>query len=129
MKKWLSIVAGGIFVLALFIFIVGSLWTGSDVRRYCKTAIRIYGNDCVSALSALVDDKSMPFRDRNNAVWALGQLGNSKALPYLTKYYTGVVANNENTDTTLSQRKISDAIRLIQGQINLTAIIWRHGIQ
>lgn len=129
MKKWIGILAIGILIIGFLIFIITSLWIGSDVRRYCKSAIKIYEGNCVSALSEMVDDTSMPFRDRNHAVWALGQLGNPKALSYITKYYTGKVPEKESLDTSLSQRKMTKAIKLMQGGVNLSAIIWRHGIK
>ncbi|KKR10992.1 MAG: hypothetical protein UT39_C0012G0014 [Candidatus Woesebacteria bacterium GW2011_GWA1_39_21] len=129
MKKWVSIGVGGIIFIAFLLYIITSLWIGSDVRRYCKSAIRIYGDGCVFALSEMLDDKSMPFRDRNHAIWALGQLADPKALPYLTKYYTGVIPEKESLDGALSQREISKAIRLAQGSLNITAIVWRHEIK
>lgn len=129
MKKWMWLVLLGIFIISLLIFIITSLWIGSDVRRYCKEAKKIYGGDCVFALSEMVDDRGMPYRDRNHAIWALGQMGDPKALPYLTKNYTGNIPNKENLDNALSQYEISKAMKLMQGGINLPAIIWRHGIK
>jgi hypothetical protein len=129
MKKLVGFIALGLFVVGLIIYIITSLWIGSDVRRYCKTAKKYYGGDCVSSLSEMVDDRSMPFKDRNTAIWALGQLGNSKALPYLTKYYTGVIPEKESINTGISQHEISKAISLIQGGLNISAVIWRHNIK
>jgi len=128
MKKLVGFIALGIFIIAFIIFIIASLWIGSDVRRYCKTAKKYYGGDCVSSLSQMVDDRSMPFTDRNRAIWALGQLGNTNALPYLTKYFTGI-PEKEPQNANLSQYEISKAISLIQGGLNIPAIVWRHNIK
>jgi hypothetical protein len=129
MKKLIGFIALGLFIISFLIYIITSLWIGSDVRRYCKTAKKYYGGDCVSSLSEMVDDRSMPFKERNNAIWSLGQLGDPKALNYLTKYYTAVVPGKESLDTGLSQREISKAISLIKGGVNISAIIWRHNIK
>ena len=129
MKKWVGIGLAGLVVIAVLIFIITSLWIGSDVRRYCKRARQIYGGGCFSALSEMVDDTGMPFRDRNHAIWSLGQLGNPKALTYLNKYYTGNIPKTENLDAGLSQYEMSKAMKLMQGGLNIGAIVWRHGIK
>ena len=129
MKKLIGIGILGIFIIGFILFLITSLWIGSDVRRYCKSAKRTYGGDCVSALSEMVDDTNMPFRDRNHAVWTLGQLGNPKALTYLNKYYTGRISETENLDLMLSQYEMTKAIKLMQGGLNLSTIVWRHGIK
>ena len=129
MQKWIRIGILGVFIIGLLIYLITSLWIGSDVRRYCKSAQKLYKGNCVYALSKLVDDKSMPFRDRNHAIWALGQLGNSEALTYLNKYYTGIVPEKESLDSGLSQYEMGKAIKLMQGGINISALVWRWGIK
>ena len=129
MKKLILIVLSGITVIGILLYLITSLWIGSDVRRYCKTAKKIYGGDCVTALSELLNDKTMPFRDRNNAVWALGQLGDTKALPYITKFYTGIIPEKESYENQISQHELEKALKLIQGGVNISAIIWRHNIK
>ena len=129
MKRVVGFIALGFFIIGFLIYIITSLWIGSDVRRFCKTAKKYYGGDCVSSLSEMVDDRGMPFKDRNHAIWALGQLGNPKALTYLTKYYTATIPEKESLETGLSQYEISKAIGLIQGGVNISAIIWRHNIK
>jgi hypothetical protein len=129
MKKWLGIGLLGLAVVGVLIFIITSLWTGSDVRRYCKNAKKIYQGDCVTVLSELVIDNSVPYRDRNHAIWALGQLGDRRGLTYITKFYTGKKQESISPDNELSQYEMGKAIRLMQGGLNITAIIWRHGVQ
>lgn len=129
MKKWIEIGALGVLIIGFIIFIITSLWIGSDVRRYCKTAKKYYEGNCVSVLTELVNDSSMPYRDRNHAIWALGQLGNSKALPFIIKHYTGNIPEKESIDVGLSQYEMLKAIKLIQGEPNLSAIVWRYGIK
>lgn len=129
MKKWAVVGSLGFILIGVIIFIITSLWIGSDVRRYCKSAKKIYTGDCVSALSEMVDDTSMPLRDRNHAIWALGQIGNPKALSYITKNYTGKTPEKESLDTKLSQYEMTKAIKLMQGGFNISAIVWRYNIK
>lgn len=129
MKKWIWIGILGTVVLGVLLFLIASLWIGSDVRRYCKTAKKYYDGNCVFALSEMVNDSSMPFKERNNAIWALGQLGDAKGLPYVTKLYRGVVTEKESFDKNISQYELGKAIKLMQGGLNLSAIVWRHNIQ
>lgn len=129
MKKWIGIGLLGLFIAGVIIFVITSLWIGSDVRRYCKTAKKRYPGTCVSALTEIVLDESMPYRDRNHAIWALGQLGDPKALTYLNKYNTGKITEKESIDTALSQYELTKAIKLMQGGLNLTALVWRYNIK
>lgn len=129
MKKWLKFVISGILIVGFIIFIIASLWIGSDVRKYCRDAKKVYEGDCVTVLSEMVDDKSMPPIYRNNAIWALGQLGDPKALTYLNKYYTGIIPEKEDPNKVLSQYEMSKAMKLMQGGINLPALVWRHNIK
>ncbi len=129
MKKYIGIGALGLVIIAFLIFIITSLWIGSDVRRYCNNAKKIYRGNCVSALTEMVNDVGMPFRDRNHAIWALGQLGDPKPLTYFNKYNTGKIPEKESLDNELSQYELAKAMKLMQGGLNLSALVWRHGIK
>lgn len=83
-----SALAIGMGVFLLF-FAVSAFWIGYEVRSQCRNATETYSGDCVAALVQLLDDEGNGFRERNNAIWALGQLGDSRALPALQRYYTG----------------------------------------
>jgi PBS lyase HEAT-like repeat len=127
MKKNLILITGiGISILFL-LFIITSVQIGMGVRNKCKLAQAIYSqNDCVDNLSLFLDDDSQTFRVRNSAIWALGQLGNSKALPILQKYYTGNIPKREPYDDGISQHELKKAINLSQGNFNITALVWRN---
>ncbi len=129
MKKITGYVLAAAILIGLLIFIITSLWIGSDVRRYCRSAVKQYGGDCVTALSEQLNDTGVPYTDRNHAIWALGQMGDPRGLTYITKYYTGIIGKNENPEKGLSQYEMAKAIKLMQGGLNLPAIVWRHGIK
>ncbi len=108
-------------------FVVGCLSIGSAVKERCQVAKSQYSGDCVGALTALLNDQSKDFRSRNSAIWALGQLGDSKALPVLKSYYTGNIPPRESLDNSLSQYELKKAINLASGGFNLTSLILHPG--
>ncbi len=120
----LYIGAIGISIFLLF-FVITCSWIGYEVKSQCQEAKREYGKNCVESLTILLDDEDKGFRARNDAVWALGQLGDSQALPVLQNYYTGNIPEREPLDKSISQYELKKAINLINGGINVTAFIWR----
>ncbi len=125
LKKISYLAAIGFSIFALF-FVITCTWIGFDVKDQCKIAQDKYQSDCVTSLSALVEDESMPFRQRNSAIWALGQLGDSKALPTLEKYYTGIIPAREALDQGISQYELQKAIKMAKGGLNLSKLFWSY---
>jgi hypothetical protein len=121
--KWRRIVAGGfVFLVVVYLCICWSI--GAGVRSISGTAFRTYSGDRVSALMALVESEQHTLRDRNRAIWALGQLGDARALSVLEKHYTGKPSDER---TGLSQYELKKAIVLCRGAVNISAPVWRHG--
>lgn len=117
----------GISIMLLF-FVIATVWIGHDVKAQCQLAKADYSGDCVQALVSLLKDEERGFKPRNHAIWALGQLGDSRSLPVLQKYYTGIIPDQESLDQTISQYELKKAINLTSGGRNITAIFWRYGI-
>lgn len=117
----------GISIFFLF-FVIACLWIGYEVKNQCQSAKREYGGDCVEALIKLLNDENKGFRARNDAIWALGQLGDSRALPVLQGYYTGKIPDREPLDKMISQYELKKAVNLTSGGFNISAFIWRNGI-
>jgi hypothetical protein len=127
-KDWLfywAVVGAGFFVL---FFLVSSTWIGYSVREKCLLAQGRYGGDCVEALMAHLEDESNPYGERNSAIWALGQLGDVRAVPTLRKYYTGNIPDRESWNGTISQYELKKAIKLAEGSLNVTAFVWRYDL-
>lgn len=124
LNKSLYLGAIGVSICALF-FVVCCTWIGYEVKSNCQDAKNKYGGDCVEALSATLNDESQSFATRNSAIWALGQLGDERALPTLQKFYTGYIPEREPLNGTISQYELKKAINLTSGGPNLTAIFWR----
>jgi hypothetical protein len=86
-----------------------------------KARVRFSGND-TSALVAMMNSSDIPFKDRNMAVWALGQLGDTRAAASLEKLLTGQPCDHASA---VCQRGLKKAIRLCRGGANITRWAWK----
>jgi hypothetical protein len=123
-KRWFlysAIVGVGFFIL---VFLITCTFIGVDVRERCLAAKAKYSGDCVQALTQTLDDESNTFRERNYAIWSLGQLGDSRATEVVSKYYTGNIPDREPYDDGLSQYEMKKALKLLNGGFNITHLIW-----
>ncbi|MBP7842790.1 HEAT repeat domain-containing protein [Candidatus Woesebacteria bacterium] len=123
-EKVLYVLAIGLSIFLLFAFI-GSVWIGHEAKSLCQTAVWQYGGDCTQALLSQLDDEHQGYRNRNHAIWALGQSGDSRALSTLEKYYTGAIPDREPLDETISQYELQKAIKLVKGGTNISSLIWK----
>jgi len=124
------IFAGAVgFSICLLFFVITCSWIGYEVKTQCQEAQREYAKTCVDSLIDLLNDETKGFRQRNSAVWALGQLGDNKALPVLESYYTGNIPPREPLDKSISQYELKKAINLAKGGINISAILWKYGVE
>ncbi len=108
--------------MAVITLVISSIQIGNHVQDQCAYAVSLYGSDCVTALGSLVQDANRTYGERNNAIWALGQLGDARGLPILEKYYTGVILDKEPWNGVLSQYELGKAIKLLRGGFNLTSL-------
>ena len=122
--RWIPIV----FLAFSIVIILLSLWIELHVKKMCEMATQKYPGDKVEALMKLVDTKEYGYnkdlyRTNNHAFWALGQLGDKRALPFLKGLVTGEPCDHE---TNLCQGEIKEAIdKLERGQFNLPKFLWR----
>jgi hypothetical protein len=88
-----------------------------SVQEYCGIAQQAHPHpgDDVAALTAFMNSNARSFRERNLAVWTLGRIGDSKALPSLEAVYTGEVCEH---DRKLCQYELEKAIKLCGGVPN-----------
>ena len=125
-KKIILYVIGIGVMFFLLTFFVSANLIGDEVENRCKIAQQEYEGDCVEALMKFIEDETNNYREKNNAIWALGQLGDKRALPFLQKYYTGYDSNNRiKQNEAISQYELYKAIKLLNGSFNVTAFIWR----
>lgn len=123
-QTFLYVTAVGFSVFLLF-FVVTFSWIGFEVKDLCREAKSEYQGDCVIALTQVLKNENKSFRQRNDAIWALGQLGDKRALATLKSLYTGNIPNREPLGKMISQYELKKAIKLVEGGLNVGAFIWR----
>jgi hypothetical protein len=98
------------------------------VKKICGMATQKYPGDKVEALMMFVETKEYGYnphryKTNNHVFWALGQLGDKRALPFLRKLLTGEPCDHE---TNLCQGEVKEAIqKLERNQFNLPKFLWR----
>ncbi len=119
-KLTLALTALG-FVTGLIACLFLSLRIGVEVRAMSQTAIQRHPGDPLAALMQCVEDTNLSLRERNRAVWTLGQLGDRRALAFLRKHYSGDSCDHANA---LCQAELLKAIKLLEGGANASAWVW-----
>jgi hypothetical protein len=79
----------GVLTCLVFFLIVYAYacWNiASGIREISAKATQQYPGDRVEALIAYMQPEKHGLRERNRAVWALGQIGDKRALSVLEKY-------------------------------------------
>ena len=107
-------------------FYTSTMWIGQSVKDQCLEAQTLYQKDCVQSLIGYTQNSGIRPEKHSRAVWALGQLGDKRALPTLEKLYDGSECDHENK---LCQYELKKAIKLIKSGINITAPFWRYRIK
>ena len=101
------------FILVAFFMICLSIRSG--VKEISAMAVQEYPGEKVEALIAFIESDNHSLRDRNLAVWALGQIGDRRALPVLKGFYTDGPCDH---DRALCQGELKKAIKLCEGSFN-----------
>jgi hypothetical protein len=115
--------AAVIALVLIAALLLGTGWLiGSGVHAASEAALLERPGDRVPALMAYIESPTQTLRARNRAVWALGQLGDARALPVLEKHFTGRECEHGRA---LCQHELRKAIRLCHGATNMSAFIWR----
>ncbi len=82
-----------------------------------------FGGDRITGLTAVVDCIRCSLRERDMAIWALGELRDRRTLPVLKAHYTGRKCNHR---AELCQYELGKAIMKIEGTWNLrSSMIFR----
>lgn len=116
---WILGITAGILVV---VYLGASFTIGLGVNSTSRSAMAQFDGDRIEALIALVDCENCPLKDRNHAVWALGQLKDKRALPILYKYRTGKPCDHSQY---ICQYEISKAIRWAEGNSYMLPQVWR----
>jgi hypothetical protein len=129
MSKWFiiakKILLYGILSCLVFFLIVyvWACWNiGSGVKKISAQATQEYSGDGVEALIAYVQSEKHSLMGRNRAIWALGQIGDERALSVLEKYYMSEPCDHNKY---VCQRELKKAIDLCKGGLNICSWVSR----
>jgi hypothetical protein len=95
---------------------------GAGVDDAMTRALDRFPENGTGALISVARSADFPLKDRNRAVWALGQLGNVRALAPLESLRTGKPCDHA---VAVCQRELKKAIRQCRGGVNITRWAWR----
>lgn len=121
-RGWVKLLFGAVALIVLLGvagLVVVSAYIRSDVRATGDWARQRHTGDAVEALVACVEDSTLSLKERNRAIWALGQLGDRRALSVLRQHQTGQPCDHDHR---LCERELGKAIKLIDGGVNVTRL-------
>lgn len=96
------------------------------VRKTCNSAKEKHQGKCQTALVAVLKDEKATPKEKNDAIWALGQMADSESLSALEKIYAGKVPEGrEPLNEVVSQYEIEKAIRWVKNG-NSTSWMYRY---
>lgn len=109
-----------VFVLTVYVWACWDIRSG--VREISARATQEYSGDRVEALIKYVQSEEHGLRNRNKAVWALGRIGDERALSMLEKFYVGEPCDHNKH---LCQYELRKAIDLCKGGLNVCSWVTR----
>ena len=116
-NKWIRILLilfGAVILLILAFIATIYIIIFMEVRKVCGRAINEYKKDCVDSLILVLNSPDKTFKEKNDAIWSLGQIADTRALPVLKSLQTGQMPDREPLDKTISQYEIKKAIHWIE---------------
>ncbi|HPD46491.1 MAG TPA: hypothetical protein P5279_08180 [Anaerohalosphaeraceae bacterium] len=101
----------------------GVIVNGLDEAIGRAQAAYPHPHDDVAALMDYVAAEGHSLRDRNSAVWAMGQLRDDRVLPVLRQFYTGGKCDHANA---MCQRELKKAIDLCTKNVPDLLLVSKH---
>ena len=126
-KKNRRVVAGLAVAIGLVVIAYGGICfaIGSGVEEAVRKARLSFPGDPAEALISEAMSEDIPLKDRNRAIWAVGQLGDVRALAPLGSLLTGKPCEHASG---VCQHEVRKALRLCSGRANLTRWTWRRSV-
>jgi len=95
---------------------------GAGVGDAMARALDRFPENGTEALISKAGSAEFPLKDRNRAIWALGQLGDVRALAPLESLKTGKPCDHA---AAVCQHELRKAIRQCRGGVNITRWAWK----
>jgi hypothetical protein len=114
-----------IVVVAVFLGIGGFGLSLRSIHSRVEITVRSaqsrYSGDAAEALMSLLESDSATYREKNRAIWALGQIGDKRALPVLQRLDTGEVQKTPyDPSQYIVLYSVRKAIKQIQSDFSMT---------
>lgn len=115
------------FLLIISLFFSLTLFSiYGGVKKACLLAKQEFREDCVNSLISFANSEKYSLRERNSAIWALGQLADKRALPLLYELNQSLSAEEKcEHDKYLCKYEIEKAIKWCE-KGNLTHWMYRN---
>lgn len=94
----------------------------SGLQRASDDAMAKFPGDRVEALMRVVDCDACALKDRNHAVWALGQMGEERASSTLRRHFDGRPCQHSSR---LCQYELGKAIQMLDTNWERSGPVWR----
>ena len=120
-----------LFIAAVIIIgsvlIAVSFWViNAKVEQMVSAAMSRYDGDPVACLHHLALDESASYVDRNDAIYALGQIGSKRSLPVLRSLDVEIEQNKPwDRSRYIVQYEVEKAIRQINSSFIITRRMYR----
>jgi len=126
-KKSRRVAAGLAVAVGLLVIAYGGICfvIGSGVEEAVRMARLSFPGDPAEILISVAMSEDIPLKDRNRAIWAVGQLGDIRALVPLGSLLTGKPCDHSSA---VCQHEVRKALRLCSGRANLTRWTWRRRV-
>lgn len=112
MRKIILITISGAVLIGLLLVASTFLWMYLTVKNTCNMAEKKYPGKCQGALIKVLEDEKASPKEKNDAIWALGQMADPESLSALERIYAGKVPKGrEPLNEIVSQYEIEKAIR------------------
>lgn len=126
MKKVILITISGAILVGALLVASTFLWMYLTVKNTCDVAEKKYSGNCQGALRKVLEDEKAGPKEKNDAIWALGQMADPESLFALEKIYAGKVPEGrEPLNEVISQYEIEKAIRWVKNG-NITSWMYRN---
>lgn len=128
-RRWFKIIrftflVGFVLVLAFLTYVHIVIFR--DVKHVCAEARKEFPGDHVEALITYLKSDTHSFKEKNRAIWALGELADKRALTVLISLRTGRECDKPCSATNyICQYELEKAIKHCEGGFIPVKWIWR----
>jgi hypothetical protein len=124
-KKTIFVALVFCLLLSVLLFLITLSSIYLSVAKTCKEGKQQYEGDCVQAMIHRLNSPNFTAREKNKAIWVLGQLADKRALPELTKRFSGIPEHKEPLGEKISQYELYKAIKWCENG-NSTSFMYKY---